>query len=182
MADPPPPIHSSGAGVLYSQEFYQAVKAHLNPGGVMMMWIPYDQTVDEFRAHVQTFHSVFPHDILAFGPGKFGVFMLGSDAPLAFDPAAMASILNRPGVIRDLAGAPDSPKTPMDATAWTSFIQGQIWLQGDQVVKFAADAPLITDDRPYTEYYLVRKVLTHFFGPHSLRMTEPNLRAATPAG
>jgi spermidine synthase len=182
MADPPPPSHSSGAGVLYSQEFYKAVRAHLNPGGVMMEWIPYDMNIDEFRAHVQTFHSVFENDILVFGPGKNGVFMLGSAQALSFDPEVLKSILARPGVLADLVAAPDSPIYTEDATAWTNLLMGQIWIQGAQVAAFAGNAPLITDDRPYTEYYLVRKAMDKLFGTRPLSMNQKNLQAATPAG
>jgi spermidine synthase len=182
MADPPPPIRSSGAGVLYSQEFYRAVKAHLNPGGVMMEWMPYDQSVDEFRAHAQTFHSVFANDIFVFGPAGFGVYMLGSEAPLEFTVENVRSILSRPGVTADLASAPDAPIASLDPQAWTDLIMAQIWIKGGQVQKFAGDAPLITDDRPYTEYYLVRETLASLFGPRSPRMSRESLKAATPAG
>jgi spermidine synthase len=182
MADPPPPSHSSGAGVLYSQQFYEAIRAHLNAGGVMMEWIPYDMTVDEFRAHVQTFHSVFANNIIVFGPGTSGVFMLGSDAPMSFDAGTVKSVLSRPGIMADLVDAPDSPIATEDVAAWTNLIMGQIWIQGDQVAKFAGDAPLITDDRPYTEYYLVRKTLAKIFGPKPVQMNQKSLQNATPAG
>ena len=71
VVDPPPPIETAGVSVISSLEFYQAAKARLNPGGVMMQWIPYGQTVDEFKAHVRTYASVFPHVIIAFGPGGY---------------------------------------------------------------------------------------------------------------
>ena len=78
VVDPPPPIESSGVSVISSLEFYQAAHARLNPGGVMMQWVPYGQTLDEFKAHVRTYNDVFPHVIIAFGPGGYGFFMLGS--------------------------------------------------------------------------------------------------------
>jgi len=65
----------------------------------------------------------------------------------------------------DLAAAPDSSIKTEDLSAWTNLVMGQIWIQGDQVAKFAGNAPIITDDRPYTEYYLVRKALARLFGP-----------------
>jgi spermidine synthase len=180
MADPPPPIRSSGAGVLYSQEYYRAIKARLNPGGVMMEWTPYDQTVDEFRAHVQTFRSVYKNSLLVFGPGSSGVYMFGSEQPLEFERDTMDAILSRPGVIDDLATAPRAPITSHDVTDWTNLILGQIWISGDDVARFAADAPLITDDRPYTEYYVVRKVWDHLFGHTSPKMSQRSLLAVMP--
>ena len=181
MADPPPPIHSSGAGVLYSQEYYRAIRDHLNPGGVMMEWIPYDQTVDEFRAHVRTFRSVFEHDILVFGPGHSGMYMFGSEQPLEFRPDVVDEILSRPGVIDDLVTAPHAPTASREVADWATVVQDEIWLEGDRVAEFAGDAPLITDDRPYTEYYLVRKVLAKLSGQSSPRMNQTSLMALTPA-
>ena len=40
VTDPPPPLESSGASVISSREYYEAGRDHLNPGGVMMQWIP----------------------------------------------------------------------------------------------------------------------------------------------
>ena len=41
VTDPPPPIESSGVSVISSLEYYQAGHARLNPGGIMMQWVPY---------------------------------------------------------------------------------------------------------------------------------------------
>ena len=176
-----PPFEARAPGCS-TRGVLQGGQGHLNPGGVMMEWMPYDQSVDEFRAHAQTFHSVFANDIFVFGPAGFGVYMLGSEAPLEFTVENVRSILSRPGVTADLASAPDAPIASLDPQAWTDLIMAQIWIKGDQVQKFAGDAPLITDDRPYTEYYLVRETLANLFGPRSPRMGRESLKAATPAG
>ena len=174
VVDPPPPIESSGTSVLYSREFYRASKGRLTPGGVMMEWMPYSQTVDEFRAHVATFHDVFPNVLIAFGPTGKGVYMLGSDQPIAIDAANVRSVLARAGVVDDLVGTPDSPVTTADA--WAQTISRLGWIEGDQVARFAAGATLILDDRPVTEYFLLRRL----FGPRSPTMSEAHLLAATP--
>ncbi|MGH2512707.1 MAG: fused MFS/spermidine synthase, partial [Candidatus Limnocylindrales bacterium] len=146
VVDPPPPIETSGVSVISSLEFYQAAKARLNPGGVMMQWIPFGQDLDEFKDHVRTYASVFPHVIIAFGPGGNGMYMLGSDQPIAFDPAAIESVLARPGVVEDLSSAVDSPDH--DLAGWVAKIPQLVWLQGDQVTRFAGSGPLVTDDHP----------------------------------
>ena len=69
MTDPPPPIESSGASVISSREYYQAGHDHLTPGGIMMEWVPYGQTIEEFKTHVRAFTSVFPNVTTIFGPG-----------------------------------------------------------------------------------------------------------------
>ena len=175
VVDPPPPIETAGVSVISSLEFYQAARARLNPGGVMMQWIPYGQTLDEFKDHVRTYASVFAHVIIAFGPGGNGLYMLGSNDPISFDPAAIQTVLARPGIVADLSSALDSPTH--DAPGWAAEIPQLIWLQGDQVKKFAGDGPMVTDDHPLPEYFLLR----HLFGPPSPWVTEPLLRSLTPA-
>ena len=161
VTDPPPPIETAGVSVISSLEYYQAARTRLNPGGVMMQWVPYGQTLDEFKAHVRTYSSVFAHVILALGPGNAGVFMLGSDQPISFDPAAIQEVLSRPGIVADLSSAPDSPDH--DLAGWIARIPSLIWIQGDQVKNFGGSGPLITDDHPLPEYFLLR----HLFGAKS---------------
>ncbi len=174
--DPPPPIESSGTSVLYSREFYQASAGRLTERGLMMEWMPASQSVDEFRSHVRTYKSVFPNVLLAFSPHEQGVYMLGSMAPIALDPTNVRQVLGRPGVLDDLIGTPDNQLVSVDA--WATQIERLPWIAGAQVDAFGGDAPLILDDRPVTEYFLLRRLL----GPPSPRMTESNLRAATPPG
>ena len=148
VVDPPPPIASSGTSVLYSQEFYQASASRLTDGGVMMEWMPYDQTVDEFRAHVQTFRSIFPNVLIALAVRNGGVYMLGSRDPVTLDPANVANVLARPGILDDLMATNDNPVA--DRAEWAARIATMPWISGSQVAAFAADAPVITDDRPIT--------------------------------
>jgi spermidine synthase len=179
IVDPPPPMNSSGTAVLFSQEFYKSARARLNPGGVMMEWEYRGQTVDEMRSHVKTFRTVFKNVVLVFGAAAdtYGVMMLGSDDPIAITHAGMESVLSRPGVVEDLSGAPDSPPGVTTAAAWEQKIVSNIWLTGGDVDKFAASGTLITDDRPYTEYDLLRSR----FGPKSPQALRANLLAAMPA-
>ncbi|MGH2511398.1 MAG: hypothetical protein ACRDGQ_01785, partial [Candidatus Limnocylindrales bacterium] len=109
------------------------------------------------------------------GPGGNGMYMLGSDQPIAFDPAAIESVLARPGVVEDLSSAVDSPDH--DLAGWIAKIPQLVWLQGDQVTRFAGSGPLVTDDHPLPEYFLLR----HLFGPASPRLSEALLRSLTPA-
>jgi spermidine synthase len=161
VTDPPPPIESAGVSVISSKEYYEAGRNRLNPNGIMMQWVPYGQSLDEFRAHIRTFHGVFPNVLIAIGPGGYGFFMLGSEAPIAFDDAAARSVLERPGVLEDLSSAYDAPVKTVDA--WIERIKAAVWISGADVTAFVGDGPLITDDRPLPEYFLLRRL----FGPPS---------------
>jgi spermidine synthase len=169
--DPPPPIRSSGTAILYSREFYSSALSHLKERGLMMEWMPYDQTIDEFRAHVRTFSHVFPRVMIALGLGNQGAFLFGSRESIDLDPTAVQAILARPGVLNDLGGAIDSSN--LTAQAWAQLISRLVCSSGDRVASFGGKGPLITDDRPLPEYFLLRS----WFGAASPPMNRGNLRA-----
>jgi predicted membrane-bound spermidine synthase len=175
VTDPPPPIESSGASVISSREYYQAGYDHLNPGGIMMEWVPYGQSVDELKTHVRAFASVFPQVTMVFGPGGWGMYMLGSTQPISFDHDAIRSILSRPGVLADLSSAFDSPTNTIDG--WISKIDANTWISGPQVTTFAGTGPMVTDDRPVSEYFLLRML----YGSSS-PIAEPSTLRAAAAG
>ncbi len=58
------PIHPwvKGTSTLYSKEYYELVKEHLNPGGVVAQWLPiYDSDQETVRSELATFFDVFPN-------------------------------------------------------------------------------------------------------------------------
>jgi spermidine synthase len=170
VTDPPPPIFSSGASVISSLEYYQAGHARLNPGGIMMQWVPYGAAIDEFKAHLRTFRSVFAHVSMVFGPGGYGLYMMGSDQPMVFDDATIREVLGRPGILADISSAYDSRVKTIDA--WVARIDGLRWIADDKVDEFVGSGPLITDDHPLPEYFLLRKLFNKnvpFAGPGLLQ-------------
>jgi spermidine synthase len=176
VVDPPPPIYTAGVSVISSLEFYQEAQARLTSGGVMMQWVPYiGPTLDDLKAHLRTFHSVFPYMIVVFGSGGNGLYMLGSAQPITFDPAAIQQVLSRPNIVQDISSAFDSPQH--DLAGWAALIPTLVWMQGDQIAKFTGPGPLVTDDHPLPEYFLLR----HLFGPPSPGIARPFLQALTPA-
>jgi hypothetical protein len=101
--------------------------------------------------------------------------LLGSSVPMTLDRAAIRSVLERPGVLADLVDTIDAPTSSEDA--WVDIVAGIPWLSGAMVERFAGQGPLITDDHPLTEYFLLR----HLFGPASPDSSEASFRAATPS-
>lgn len=154
VVDPPPPIQSAGTVVLLSREFYAEARDRLKPGGIMLMWIPYLATLDEFKTHVRTFSSVFRHVDILLSPVKNGAYLLGSDTPMSFDPAALAGLLGSQSAESDFATAPDDPR--LDGAAWAQEILRDDWMHDGQVAAFVGSGPVITDDRPISEYFLLR--------------------------
>jgi spermidine synthase len=58
------PIHPwvKGAATLYTKEYFEHVKEHLNPGGVVTQWVPlYESNEDAVRSEIATFLQVFPN-------------------------------------------------------------------------------------------------------------------------
>jgi spermidine synthase len=158
VTDPPPPIFSSGASVISSLEYYQAGHGHLTPGGVMMQWVPTgDANLAELKAHIRTFRSVFAHVTLVKGPGGYGIYMLGSDEPIAFEDATIAEVLGRPGILEDISSAYDSPEHT--AAGWVRRIDSLKAQSDAEVDAYVGPGPLITDDRPLPEYFLLRRLL-----------------------
>jgi spermidine synthase len=153
--DPAPPIESAGSVVLYTREFLTEGKARLRPGGVFMLWMPYALPIDDFKEHVRTFAGVFGHVRLVLSPGRHGVFMFGSDAPLEFTEPNLRQVLGTPAALRDLNDVPDHP--PTDADGWVDVIRRSEWLADDQLRAFIGSGPEITDDRPRSEYFLWRR-------------------------
>jgi spermidine synthase len=156
VTDPPPPIESSGASVISSYEYYRAGKAHLKPGGIMMQWVPYGAPESEFKEHIRTFAAVYPHVSIIKGSGGYGAYMLGSEQPMSFEPDAIREVLARPGILEDISSAYDSPAHSVDA--WIAEIAQQRWLDDDDVAAYVGTGPLITDDHPRPEYFLLRRL------------------------
>ena len=156
VTDPPPPIQSSGVSVISSLEYYEAGRDHLTDGGVMMQWTPYGTTESDLKEHIRTFATVFPHVIAVRGSGGYGFYMLGSAQPMTLDPEAAArSVADATGVLEDISSAFDSPQSTIDG--WLAEIDEQTWLVDDEVREYAGSGPMITDDQPRPEYFLLRE-------------------------
>jgi spermidine synthase len=96
------PIHPwvKGAATLYTKEYFEHVKEHLNPGGVVTQWVPlYESTEDAVRSEIATFLQVFPNGTAWRNDNSNG---RGYDVVLA-------------GRLED---------TPIDVDAWQAKIDG----------------------------------------------------------
>lgn len=61
------PIHPwvKGTATLYTQEYFELVRQHLNPGGFVTQWVPlYESNFAAVACELATFFKVFPHGTL----------------------------------------------------------------------------------------------------------------------
>jgi len=67
------PIHPwvKGAATLYTRDYFEIVKRHLNPGGVVTQWVPfYESTPDVAKSQLATIFSVFPRGVIFGNEGE----------------------------------------------------------------------------------------------------------------
>jgi spermidine synthase len=78
-----------GCAALNTVEYYQMCKEHLNPGGVMALWIPfYESNRDTVKSVLGTFFQVFPNGIVWSndnGRGGYDAVLFGQVEPTRVD-------------------------------------------------------------------------------------------------
>ena len=160
--DAPPPIWSAGAVVLMTRQFYQEAQARLEPGGVLTSFVPYSGPALE-KLLLRTFRASFRYVTVIHGPRPYGMYLLGSEAPMILRASAIMHVFGSPAARADLAGAPDYGPVPV--TSWPSIIHKLVWLRDGQVNAYTGAGPLLTDDHPLSEYFLLQSYGVGFKRP-----------------
>lgn len=157
--DPPPPIETAGSSLLYSDEFYDLVKKRLNKGGILQQWIPVCE-LETFQAAARSILNSFPHVKVLPSAEGWGAHFMASSQPI---PELTAEEL--------IARMP--PAALADFTEWyqdknllnilAPMVNADVKLERI----LAADPEIrITDDRPYNEYYLLRRIRDLYQGSY----------------
>jgi spermidine synthase len=89
-----------GAAMLYTAEFFDLVKRHLNPGGVVTLFVQlYESNTEAVKSEIGTFLEAFPNGVV-FGntnEGKgYDLVLLGQVGPTMIDVDAIQAKLQRP--------------------------------------------------------------------------------------
>ena len=89
-----------GAATLYTKEFFETAKAHLNPGGVVTLFVQlYESSEQAAKSEIGTFLEAFPNGMV-FGNTQNGrgydLVLLGQVEPTKIDVDAMQAKLDRP--------------------------------------------------------------------------------------
>ncbi len=137
----------SGSGALYTVEHFAAVRDRLAERGVFCQWLPLHQLdIDTLRSIVRSFVAVYPDGWAMLATNSLETPVLGLVARrdgARFDLREVRQRLARTALPQPLAdfGLPD------DFALLGSFVAGP-----SSLARFAADAPLNTDDRPVVAY------------------------------
>ena len=151
--DPPPPVEAAGSSLLYSREFYALAREHLRPGGILQQWFSGGEPVI-LASVTRAITESFPH-VRVYGSAEgWGLHFLASETPLAPMPIASLASHLPPRAAADLVEwwpglAP--------AQAFDKVLRQEV-APGDLIASLAPDAPVLTDDRPYNEYYFLRRL------------------------
>ncbi len=150
VIDPPPPVEAAGSSLLYSREFYSVLKTHLKPNGILAQWFPTDQKrilsavarslTDSFR-YVAVYRSV----------EGWGYHLLASETPIPeISPAEFAARLPQAAQRDLIEWGPDQSSIAMAGNILSRRVPISSVLQPDLPAE-------ITDDRPYNEYFILRR-------------------------
>ena len=144
----PSNLFVSGMVNLYTAEFYRAVRARLNPGGVFLQWVHYYQmTPGDVKGAIHTFLTVFPQAV--YWINEYGdSFLMGRDGGgVELDLDGWKRRLRNTAVAADLRRIEVSP--PL------TLVGFYLWGPGD-LARLTTGARLCTDDFPYLEFSSAR--------------------------
>jgi spermidine synthase len=90
-----------GTAALFTREFFEAARDHLNPGGIVTMFVQlYETSPEAVKSQVATFFDVFP-DSVVFGNTREGrgydMVVVGQAGPLRIDLDEIEDRLSSPG-------------------------------------------------------------------------------------
>jgi spermidine synthase len=104
------PIHPwvKGSAALYTKEYFELCKRHLNPGGLVTQWVPlYESSADVVKSEMATFFAAFPYGTIWSNDIKgegYDVVLLGQAEPTKINVDELQQRLERPDH-RDVAAS-----------------------------------------------------------------------------
>ncbi|MGC9004275.1 MAG: fused MFS/spermidine synthase [bacterium] len=136
----------SGLGNLFTKEFYETVKKHLNKGGIFALWIPaYITSLSDFKGMIATVSSVFPSvSLWNYPPIYADVLVICGNEPLRVFPERIEEKIKDNAQVYESLGR-------IGFNNAQDIIKG--FLLADKAVEeFSNGYPLNTDDLPLIEY------------------------------
>lgn len=158
--DPPPPVEAAGSSLLYSREFYQLIKPRLTEGGILQQWYPGGDFAT-FQAILRSASQEFPHVQVMPAYNKWGFHILCSEQPIPRRNGSELVAQMPEAARKDLVEwSPDrSAESLLQSVAEKPFTPSDVQNENPLVV--------VTDDRPFNEYYLLRRLWEWYTGTHT---------------
>src|SRR5205085_4455729 len=89
-----------GAAMLYTREFFDIAKAHLNAGGAVTLFVQlYESNTEAVKSEIATFFEAFPNGIVWGNTNNgagYDLVLLGQAGPTTIDVDAVQQRLQRP--------------------------------------------------------------------------------------
>jgi spermidine synthase len=158
--DPPPPVEAAGSSLLYSKEFYSTVRRHQRPNGILQQWFPGgDSAIASSVARALT--ESFPYVRAFTSIDGWGIHFLASMTPLPNLSAAELAEKLPPDAARDLMewGPTSSPQEQFQAV-----LSHELSLAA--LIGNDPSVPALQDDRPFNEYFILRRLRDPAFQQH----------------
>ncbi|HTD54605.1 MAG TPA: fused MFS/spermidine synthase [Silvibacterium sp.] len=174
--DPPPPVEAAGSSMLYSTEFYAAVRRRLTPTGILQTWLPAGDATDR-AAVAKALKESFPYVRVYFSltHGRVpsvkydGEHFLASMRPIPdWTPEQLVSHMPKSAVADMMEWGPQ----PTPEKQFAVVLESEFPI--DQMIAEAPNAPPLQDDRPVNEYYVLRQSV-----PGLTSRLDPGVQAAS---
>jgi len=134
--DPTHPI--LGSASLYTREYFELCRSHLNKGGMVSQYLPLHKLLPgDFKGIIQTFCSVFPKCTIWLG--HYHAVLLGFTGDGKIDFREWA---NRMAAMQPDIWFYNNPYA----------LASSLVLDATEIDKFGVQQHILTDDLPYTEY------------------------------
>jgi len=89
-----------GAAMLYTREFFELAKQHLNPGGVVTLFVQlYESNTEAVKSEIGTFFEAFPNGMIfanTYNGQGYDLVLLGQVEPTKIDIDEMEERLKKP--------------------------------------------------------------------------------------
>ena len=150
--DPPPPEEAAASSLLYSREFYILARSRMAAAGILAQWYP-GGDVTSGQSTLRALTDVFPH-VRAFRSCEgWGIHFLASMEPIIFPGEDVIRSRMPAHAVNDLLEWPRI----RDFHAFCRDIPGKEL--GIQSLLNPDPGIMLTDDRPFNEYYLLRRTI-----------------------
>ena len=139
------PIHPwvKGSAALYTKEYFQLVRDHLNPGGLVAQWVPlYESDENTVKSEIATFFDVFPNGSIwanEIEGGGYDVMLLGQTGP------AQAASAQAGPVMIDISEIQKRLDRPDYAGVTASLRDVGLGSAMDMLSTYAGQAPDLTE-------------------------------------